>query len=131
MKLNNLFIVTILTASALIAGCKTKKNKDHIVTKWHVTDVSGKGAEMIPDSTKTKMFKEATIEFKNDGKYETYGMGSGSQKGTWHFTADEKALITVEDGSSVSDTVNVVELTAGKMVVQDSKGEIKISFKAH
>ncbi len=131
MKLSNLFIVTILTAFVFTTGCNTKKAKDLIITKWQVTNIAGKGGELIPDSLKTKMYKEATIEFKGDGKYETIGMSNGINTGTYHLTTDEKSLITVEEGSTKQDTVNIVELTSGKMVVQDSKGDIKISFKSH
>ena len=131
MKLNNLFIAAIVATSVFGIGCDSKKNKDLIVTKWHVSNIEGKGAEMIPDSLKKVMYKEANIEFKKDGKYETTGMGSGTKTGTYHFTADEKGLVTVEDGSTAPDTAKVVELTAGKLVVEDPKGEVKISFKSH
>ena len=131
MKLNNLFIAAIVTASVFATGCGTKKNKDLIVSKWHVTNIAGKGGDMIPDSLKAKMYKDASIEFKADGKYETIGMGNGTNTGVYHLSADEKSLITVENGSTSSDTVNLVELTDSKLVVSDSKGEIKISFKSH
>ena len=131
MRPNNLFIAAIVAASVFATGCNTKKNKDLIVTKWHVTNIEGTGGDMIPDSLKAKMYKDASIEFKADGKYETVGMGSGTNTGTYHLSADEKSLISVEDGSTNSDTVKLVELTAGKLVVADPKGEIKISFKSH
>ena len=131
MKLNNLCIAAIVATAVFAIGCDSKKKKDLIVAKWHVTDITGKGSEMIPDSLKKVMYKEANIEFKKDGKYETTGMGAGTKTGIYHLTADEKGLITVEDGSTASDTVNLVELTAGKMVVSDNKGDIKISFKSH
>ncbi|MEO6254184.1 MAG: hypothetical protein ABIO79_12800 [Ferruginibacter sp.] len=131
MKPNKLFIAGTAVVTLFAIGCNTKKNKDLVIAKWHVTNIAGKGGEMIPDSLKQVMYKEATVEFKGDGKYETIGLGAGTKTGTYHLTADEKGLITVEDGSTVADTVNLVELTAGKMVVSDNKGDIKISFKSH
>jgi len=131
MKLNKLFIAAIVGVTVFAIGCNSKKNKDLIVAKWQVTDIAGKTSEMLTDSVKQVMYKEASVEFKKDGKYETNGMGGGTKTGTYHLTADEKGLITVEDGSTVSDTVNLVELTDHKMVVADSKGDIKISFKSH
>ncbi|MEO6540673.1 MAG: hypothetical protein ABIN74_06780 [Ferruginibacter sp.] len=115
MKPNNLFIATIVTVTVFAIGCNTKKNKDLIVAKWHMTDITGKGGDMIPDSLKTVMYKEASVEFKADGKYTTNGMGSGIKTGTYHLTTDEKGLITVEDGSTVMDTVNLIELTGANL----------------
>ena len=131
MKLNNLFFAAIVAGTVFVIGCNSKKNKELIVAKWHMTNIEGKGGDMIPDSLKKVMYKEATVEFKADGKYETIGMGTGPKTGTYHLTADEKALITVEDGFTATDTVKLVELTAGKLVVADNKGELKISFKSH
>jgi hypothetical protein len=130
MKLNNLFIAAIVTTTVFAVGCNSKKGKDAIVAKWHMTDISGKGGDMIPDSMKKVMYKDASVEFKADGKYETNGMGSGLKTGTWQLSSDEKSLITKEDGSSVSDTVKV-DLSDGKMVVSDKKADLKITFKSH
>ncbi|MEO7307798.1 MAG: hypothetical protein ABIR78_14785 [Ferruginibacter sp.] len=131
MKLNNLFIAATAAVSVFAIGCNAKKKKDLVVAKWQITNITGKGGDMIPDSLKQVMYKEANVEFKSDGKYVTNGMGAGTKTGIYHLTADEKGLITVEDGSTTADTVNLVELTAGKMVVTDNKGDIKISFKSH
>lgn len=131
MKSSNLFIIAIFTVLAGISACNTKKNKDIIIAKWRVSGISGKSTESLPDSIKDQMFKDASIEFKKDGKYETIGMGGGNKTGTWHFTADEKTLITTEAGSTYTDTVKVVELSAGKLVVEDIKGEMKIRFKSN
>ena len=129
MKLNCLLITA--TLFLIIAnGCKSKTSDELIINKWHVYEMSGKAAASVPDSIKTKMYKEASIEFKKDGKYETIGMGEGMKTGTYRFSNDGKTLITTEDGG-MTDSVSVVELTASKMTVQDSKADIKISFKPH
>lgn len=129
MKLNSL--LTTATLFLILAnGCKSKTADKFIINKWHVSEMSGKAAGSVPDSIKTKMYKEASIEFKKDGKYETIGMGEGMKTGTYRFSTDGKTLITTENGG-MTDSVSVVELTAAKMSVQDSKADIKISFKSH
>lgn len=129
MKSNSLLIATGLVL-ILITGCKSKTADEFIVNKWHLYDMSGKDSESIPDSVKAKMYKEASIEFKKDGKYETNAMGEGSRKGTYRFSADKKILITIEDGG-MPDSVSVIELSATKMTVKDKNADVKISFKPH
>jgi len=129
MKLNGLLITATLFTIAAVS-CKSKTASDLIVNKWHLYEMKGKDAENIPDSVKTKMYKEATIEFTKEGKYETNGMGETTKKGTYHFSGDGKTLITTEDGG-MPDSVSVVELTATKMTVKDGKADVEISFKPH
>lgn len=101
-----------------------------VAKKWQVTEISGKGMDIVSDSIRQKMYKEATIEFKSDGKFETRGMGDTPKTGTWQLTGDEKSLVTIEDGSKVTDTVNIVEVVAGKLVVEDPKVQIRINLKS-
>jgi hypothetical protein len=129
MKLNGLIIAAGLFMIT-VAGCKSKTANDLIVNKWHLYEMKGKDAEGIPDSVKTRMYKEASIEFTKDGKYQTDGMGQGIKKGTYHLTADSKTLITTEDGGT-PDSVLLVELTTTKMTVKDGKADVQISFKPH
>lgn len=129
MKLNGLLVAATL-CMITINGCKSKTADSLIINKWHLYEMSGKDSESIPDSVKTKMYKEASIEFMKDGKYQTMGMGEGLKKGTYHFSTDGKSIITTEDGG-MPDTVAVVELTANKMTVKDAKVDVKISFKPH
>ena len=129
MKLNSLQITATLFIT-LLNGCKSKSANELIINKWHLYEMSGKDSESIPDSIKTKMFKEASIEFMKDGKYQTMGMGEGLKKGTFHFSTDEKTIITTEDGG-MPDTVAILELTSTKMIVKDPKADVKISFKPH
>lgn len=129
MKLNSLLIAATLFMIAA-GGCKSKTADDLIVNKWHMYEMKGKDAETIPDSVKTKMYKEASIEFTKDGRYQTIGMGESTQKGSYHFSNDGKVLITTED-DGIADSVSVVELTATKMTVKDSRSDVQISFKPH
>jgi len=129
MKLNG-FLITITLLMLTTYGCKSKTANDLIVNKWHLYEMAGKDAESIPDSVKSKMYKEASIEFTKDGKYQTTGMGEGIKKGTYQLTTDGKTLITTENGG-MPDSVSVVELTATKMTVKDGKADVRISFKPH
>ena len=129
MKLNGL-LITVALFLITANGCKSKTADDLIVNKWHLYEMKGKDAESIPDSVKTKMYNEASIEFTKDGKYQTNGMGEGTKKGTYHFSVDKKTLITTEDGG-MPDSVSVIELTETKMTVKDGKADVQVSFKPH
>jgi len=129
MKLNGLFIAATLFMTTA-SGCKSKTASELVVNKWHLYQMSGKDAEGIPDSVKTKMYKEASIEFTNDGKYQTIGMGEGTKNGAYNFSLDGKQIITTEDGG-MPDSVSIVELRATKLTVQDSKADVQVSFKPH
>ncbi|MFM6925746.1 MAG: hypothetical protein ACKOU7_09625 [Ferruginibacter sp.] len=129
MKLYGLIITASLFMIAAVS-CKSKTAGDLIVNKWHLYEMKGKDAETIPDSVKTKMYNEASIEFTKDGRYQTVGMGTGTQKGSYHFSNDGKQLITTEDGG-MADSVSLMELTATRLTVKDAKADFQISFKPH
>lgn len=135
MKLNKLFIIAFMLSAAIIScnnsGGGDSNKKEELTAKWKMTDISGKETEHLDDSTKQQMFKDASVEFKADGKYEMIGMGGGNKTGTWKFGSDDKTLITTEDGSMVVDTVTLVELKTGKLVVKDSKSDLTITFKSN
>jgi hypothetical protein len=118
----------LLAGSIAIVSCKGKSAKDYIVNKWKITDISGKGVEGMPDSAKTKIYETAAMDFKKDGKYESADMGGGPKKGVYTISSDGKSLMTTDEGSTVTDTLELVEVTADKMIVNDKKGEVKITF---
>jgi len=129
MKLFRLPSLALLAAVLLFSACKGKSTKDLIVKKWKFTDFSGKEFEGMPDSVKTKMM-DATMEFKKDGKYENAGMGESTKTGTYKLSDDGKSLYTTDEGSSFTDSLNILEISETKLVVADKKGEVKITLGA-
>lgn len=125
MKLFRLSAITLMLATLFFSGCKSKSAKELIVNKWKFTDVTGTDAAQIPDSVKTKMFATATMEFKKDGSYEqSGGMREDVEKGTYILSDDGKTMISKANGSGMSDTVMILELSKTKMVVSPkTKGQ--------
>jgi hypothetical protein len=127
MKRNFLLLIVVFATAAFISACSNSK-KEQLVNTWQMSDIAGKETEGLDDSTKQQMFREALVEFRSDGKYEMKKMG-GNKTGTWKFGDGEKTLITTEVGSDMIDTVHIVELTSGKLVVKDARTDLTITFK--
>jgi len=129
MKPVKLLTGFLVLTSAAIISCNGKSSpKDLIVNKWKITDISGKGVEGMPDSAKTKIYESATMEFMKDGKFVTSDMGNGVKKGTYSIINDGKTLVSTDEGAASSDSLQLVEITKDKMVVNDTKSEVKITF---
>ena len=130
MKLIKLFTAVLATATLMMIGCKGKTAKDLVVNKWKITDMSGKGIADMPDSAKAKIYANSSMEFTKDGKFITSGMDNDDKKGTYSVSDDGKTMISTNEGDTYADTLNILEISADKMVVEDRKGAVKVTFKA-
>ena len=128
MKLTKLLTAFLLFTTVAVVSCKSKSAKELIINKWKVTDISGKGVAEMPDSAKAKMYATARMEFMKDGKFETSDMGNGVKKGTYSISDDGKTLTSTDEGSSNPDILEIVEITKDKMVINDKKGDVKVTF---
>jgi hypothetical protein len=131
MKLIRLFTAVPLIVTLAIVSCKGKSAKDYIVNKWKITEISGKEAADIPDSVKAKMYATATMEFTKDGKFTGTDMGPDDKTGVYSISDDNKSLISKNDNLSKADTLNILEISADKMVLEDKKGDMKVSFRSN
>ncbi len=127
MKWSKFIILFLLITTISIFGCKNKSVNDMIVKQWKFTNIQG---DLMPDSIKAKIYANATMEFKKDGKYETSGLAGGNLTGTYTVINDGKNFTTKSDGSIRIDTFNILEITEEKMVFQNTNEEVKISFKS-
>ena len=128
MKLTKLFAAALLVSTITMVSCKDKSAKDLIVNKWHVTNISGARATDIPDSVKTQMYSSAVMEFMKDGKFSTTGFGA-AKGGTYSVSDDGKSLISTDEGSSSADSLTIVEISKAKMVIEDKKSDMKVTFE--
>ena len=128
MKLTKSFTAIILVAAVTLISCKAKTPKELIVNKWKLTEISGTGAATIPDSIKTKVISTAWIQFMKDGKFEASDMGAGQIKGTYFISEDGKTLSTTDDGKTTPDVLELVEIVKDKMVVNDKKNDVKMTW---
>ena len=129
MKLTKLFTAVVLVAGITMVSCKNKSPKELIVNKWKVTSISGTQATAMPDSVKTQIYSSAVMEFTKDGKFMTTGFGS-SKGGTYSVSDDGKTLTSTDDGSSTPDILSILEISKDKMIIEDKKGEMKVTFSA-
>jgi hypothetical protein len=129
MKLFKLSTVLLFTAAIVFVSCKGKSAKDQIVKKWQVTDISGKRFADMPEAEKKEKISGASMEFKKDGSFVMIGMGSSNQEGTYSVSDDGKTLYSTDKGSTSTDTLQIVEIGADKLVVSDKEGNAKVSFK--
>ena len=127
MKLTKLITVVLLVTAIAIASCKSKSAKDLIVNKWKVTNVSGTQLNDLTDSMKTVIYATATMEFTNDGKFISSGMGP-TKGGTYSVSDDGKTLTTTDEGSTTPDMLDIAEISKDKMVVKDKKEDMQITF---
>ena len=127
MKLTKLFAAVLLLTTVAMVSCKSKTAKDLIVNKWKVTNISGSQAAQMSDSVKTQIYSTATMEFTKDGKFVSAGMGP-TKGGTYSLSEDGKTLTTTDEGSSTPDILAIDEISKDKMVVEDKKGEMKVTF---
>lgn len=130
MKLLNQLTALLITTSILIVACKSKSPKELIVNKWTMTNISGKGSNMITDSMKNAMYGKASIEFMKDGRFEVSQMGNQPTKGTYSITDDGKYLVTTDDGKTMADSLVVMDLTSAKLDVNIKKEDISMTFKS-
>ena len=130
MKMMKLFTAVLLIATLAMVSCKGKSAKDLVVKKWGITEMSGKGVEELPDSLKKKIYANATMEFMKDGKFISSGLDNSDKKGTYSVSADGKTMISSNEGDAVADTLNILEISADKLVMEDKKGSVKVNFKA-
>ncbi len=129
MKLTKIFGAALLVTTITLVSCKGKSAKDLIVNKWHVTNIAGARAADVPDSIKTQMYASAVMEFMKDGKFSTTGFGS-AKGGTYSVSDDGKSLISTDEGSSMADSLTIVEISKSKMIIEDKKSDMKVTFTA-
>jgi hypothetical protein len=130
MKLLKLLSPTLLLMMVLLAGCKERSPKDLIVNRWRVTEMSGPLAAEFTDSSKQKIYATAIMEFKKDGQFQTTGLSSGTKTGTYSVTGDGKQLISTNTGDTKADTLNILEISTSNLVVEDTRGHLRVSFKS-
>jgi|GEM_PF-912867 len=118
MKSAKLLGAFLLLASVAIISCKGKTAKDLIINKWKFTELGGKAGDEMPDSVKKQVIESSAIEFKKDGTYEaTGGFKDSAQHGTYSLSDDGKFMYSKDSNQSSPDTLKILELTTGKMVV--------------
>ena len=130
MKLTKLLTACVLVAAIAMISCKGKGPKDLIVNKWQMSEIGGAGAAQIPDSVKTKVIGHATIEFKKEGNFESSDMGDGPKTGTYAVSADGKILSTTDSGKSYTDSLDIIEISASKVILLDKRSDIKMTMTA-
>ena len=128
MKNPQLFAVLLLTTCTMMA-CKSKSPQELIVKKWKITEMTGPLAATMSDSSKQKLYDMAVMEFTKDGKFATTGLSSGTKTGTYSMIANGKQLVSTNTGDTHADTLNILEITTDKMLLEDLKGLLKISLK--
>ena len=152
MKLTRSILVILLAVTVTLISCKSKTAKELVVNKWKITEMSGKGVADMPDSAKARIYRDATMEFLKDGKFITSGMDNEAKTGTYSISDDGKTMISTNDDdvntsvnsdtsqipsigsdkqhirTSYSDTLNILEISANKLVVEDKKGNVKVVF---
>ena len=132
MKFTKFMTAILMMAAITLISCKGKSSKDLIVNKWQMSGMSGKGSADITDSAKTKMYSDFRIEFKKDGKFDFTDMETMNLKhGVYSLSDDGKTLISKDDGSENSDTISILEIKVDKLVLEDKKSEIKVTFKSN
>ena len=120
--MKKIIFLLLISFSIGIAGCKNNKPKDLIVNKWKIINIDV--PEMpVPDSIKAAAMK-GTMEFTNDKKWLITGMGK-DQAGTYTLSDDGKTLFVVANGKT--ETHEIVELTASKMVLLDRSNNSKVT----
>lgn len=72
-----------------------------------------------------EMKSNSFMEFKKDGTYEAK-MGDGNEKGKWEIAASGKYLVSQTDGQEKKDSIEIIELTAEKLVL--SKDSTTMTF---
>ncbi|MEI7965284.1 MAG: lipocalin family protein [Chitinophagaceae bacterium] len=130
MKSTKLMVALVVLVTIFMIGCKGKSAKELIVKKWKISDISGKGAKDLTDSIKKILYTTATMEFTKEGKYITTDPQSGTNTGSYTLSADGKTLISNNEGSTVKDSLDIVELSATKFIVSNKKEDVKIVFEA-
>jgi len=118
MKCTKLPVLIFLTVPIAFIGCKERPAKELIINKWKFTEISGPGAELMPDSIKKKIYATATMNFKKDGSYEqTGGMDGGTRKGVYSLSDDGKTIYSKKNDSDNTDTMIVLQISKTKMLV--------------
>ncbi|MCX6313920.1 MAG: lipocalin family protein [Sphingobacteriales bacterium] len=130
MKSTKLMVALVVLVTIFMIGCKGKSAKELIVKKWKISDISGNGAKDLTDSIKKILYTTATMEFTKEGKYITTDPQSGTNTGSYTLSADGKTLISNNEGSTVKDSLDIVELSATKFIVSNKKEDVKIVFEA-
>jgi PBP1b-binding outer membrane lipoprotein LpoB len=120
------WISAALFSAVLFTGC-TPKPSELIAGVWKIDNID-MGME-IPaeqkamfDEMMTKMKETSSMDIKADGTYkQEMFMGQMIEStGKWSITEDGKTFITTEDKDGVTDSLNIVELTANKFVISAS-----------
>lgn len=130
MKSTKLMVALVVLVTIFMIGCKGKSAKELIVKKWKISDISGNGAKDLTDSIKKILYTTAAMEFTKEGKYITTDPQSGTNTGSYTLSADGKTLISNNEGSTVKDSLDIVELSATKFIVSNKKEDVKIVFEA-
>jgi hypothetical protein len=130
MKSTKLMVALVAMVAIFMISCKGKSAKELIVKKWKISNISGKGAETLTDSVKKILYSTATMEFTKEGKYITTDPQSGTNTGSYTLSTDGKTLISNNEGSTVKDSLDIVELSATKFIVSNKKEDVKITFES-
>lgn len=148
--ISTLFILAVATVLLMSCG-GGNKTKDMIAKKWQFSEFKMDGmdeqmaqmkaaADTTKDSTLRTQFlsqvqmveaamaemKKSTLEYKADGSFEANIAGMGqvqNVKGTWTLSEDGKKVIIIDaKDKQKSDTMNLDELTADKLVSTSNRG---------
>ena len=129
MKLTKLFAAILMLSTITMTSCKSKSAKDLIVNKWKITNITGTHADQMSDSMKTQVYANAAMEFTKDGKFMSSGMGN-TKGGTYSISDDGKTLTSTDEGSTTPDILTIDEISGDKMVIEDKKEGMKVTFVA-
>lgn len=122
MKITSYLFFFILITSVILAGCKKKTPQELIINKWKLKELSGDNAALIPDSVKTKLLDNSTMEFKADNTFILTGMEPEPQQGTFAISTDGKRLTLIPYKTKKVEVDTINELSGTKLVITDKLG---------
>ena len=100
------------------------ENKASIVGKWILSEANDTG---MSEDDKKDLIGNADVEFTADGKYISHSK-KDSETGTYTYNEEMKELVTITDGKSAEDKVNV-EIAGDKLTVTQEKEKGAMIFK--
>jgi len=126
-----LFVAAVVT----LVACGVKKS-DLVVGSRKISDASASKPNDVPDSLKSvweaqmkmqaeAMKKSTAFDFNKDGSFSVKMLGQ-ENKGTWKLNDDGSKIFRTMDGRT--DTANVVEISASKMVFESEVQGQKIKM---
>jgi hypothetical protein len=112
------FLIALLVSLIALSSCDKKDQREYIVNKWRVTDVS--------DHPLSATLKKATFEFKKDGTWSLTGTPAADQAGMYSVAEDLKSFTTT-DVRGATSTCELIHLSKDQLIFIDKQTGIKIT----